>query len=68
LSRAKSSMKTKRRHILLVEDNPADARLIREYLGENGGRKFVFQHADIAMYAAKQVRNTYRCYSREEST
>jgi CheY-like chemotaxis protein len=58
--------------ILLVEDNPADVRLTQEAL-KNG--KVVHElfttlskHADIAMYAAKQVCNTFRCYSMREST
>jgi len=32
--------------ILLIEDNPGDARLIRELLAEGGGASFFLEHAD----------------------
>jgi len=33
-------------HILLIEDNPGDARLIREFLAENGGGRFHLEWAE----------------------
>ncbi|MBF8285993.1 MAG: putative Histidine kinase, partial [Anaerolineales bacterium] len=39
-------MEAKRIKLLLIEDNPGDARLIREALREAGGESFDLQHAD----------------------
>ena len=42
--------------VLLVEDSPADARLVREILSEDGGAQFQLNHVDRADTAVEQLR------------
>jgi len=42
--------------VLLVEDNPADARLVRELLNEVGGGEIVLRHVDCLAAAIAHVR------------
>ena len=44
-------MKTDPRKILLVEDNPGDARLLREILAESGGADFELEHVETLAQA-----------------
>jgi CheY-like chemotaxis protein len=53
--------------ILLVEDNPADVRLMVELLADTGAGEVELQHyADIAMYRAKRDRNKVCFYGERE--
>ena len=41
--------------VLLIEDNPGDARLIKEYLGEIQGKAFAMDWADRLSEGLKHV-------------
>jgi len=42
-------------HVLLVEDSPADARLIQELLRESGGREVTIEHTDRVATALQRL-------------
>lgn len=41
--------------VMLIEDNPADARLIREYFSESSGSTFLVSNADTLGYGIEQL-------------
>jgi diguanylate cyclase (GGDEF)-like protein len=51
-------MSTGNLNILLVEDNPGDARLLREGLKEAGERQFVLTHAETLAHALDRLAET----------
>ena len=48
-------MKTDTKRVLMVEDNPGDARLIRETLAESGNAQFELEHVETLSEAIKRV-------------
>ena len=48
-------MSDKRTKILLIEDNPGDARLFQEMLAEAGPRRFELEHADRLSAGIKRL-------------
>ncbi|MCA9971270.1 MAG: response regulator, partial [Anaerolineales bacterium] len=48
-------MTEKTYHALLIEDNPADARLIREYLHMTDSVQFTLDHADRLASGLRQL-------------
>ncbi len=50
-------MKSEQTHILLVEDNPGDARLIREMLRQAASDQFVLEHVDRLGTALEKLSN-----------
>jgi len=44
-------------HVLLVEDNPGDARLVAEMFSEDGGTDFVLSHVPTVQAALQQLDN-----------
>lgn len=52
MNASRSSVKRK---VLLIEDNPGDARLLREYLADPAGSSFQLEHADTLAKGATRL-------------
>ena len=59
-----TAMNPVKKCVLLVEDSPADARLMVELLSDAGAGEVKVQHADIAMFYAKRACNQV-CFYRD---